>query len=143
MSAITETEPGGEMVSILDFSAQPRDRDNQPIVGERRHFHVGECVRYRGFFFKSTPEDNPSGFMVVFEPIDQNDANRYAAVQSYFVAIDCWEGLRKHFASAPARKRARTERGKTPRGRCTRRRPRWGATCCYGRRSGECGHVAT
>ncbi len=110
MSAITETEPGGEMVCILDFSARPRDLDNQPIAGKLRHFHIGERVRYRGFFFKSTPEDNPSGYMAVFEPIDQEDENRYAAVQTYFVTLDCWEGLRKHFTKRGSKEKAGTSR---------------------------------
>jgi hypothetical protein len=105
MSAITETEPGGEMVCILDFSAQPRDPDNQPIAGERRHFHIGERVRYRSSFFKSTPKDNPTGYMAVFEPVDRHDMKRYAAAQSYFVTLECWEELKKHFASAAARKK--------------------------------------
>jgi len=98
MSAITETEPGGEMVCILGFSARPRGLDDQPISGARRRFHVGERVRYVTFFYSHTPEDNPIGYMAVFEPIDKADKNRYAATQNYFVTLDCWEGLREHFA---------------------------------------------
>jgi len=99
MSAIMETEPDGEMVCILGFSARPRGLDDQPIPGARRSFHVGERVRYVTFFYKQTPEDNPTGYMAVFEPLDPEDKNRYAASQNYFVTLDCWEGLRKHFAS--------------------------------------------
>jgi hypothetical protein len=49
--------------------------------------------------------------MAVFEPLDPDDKNRYAATENYFVSLDCWEGLRKHFASTlvpkkPARKKA-------------------------------------
>ena len=99
MSAITETEPGGEMVCILGFSARPRGLDNQPIPSARRSFHVGERVRYVTFFYKGTPEDNPTGYMAVFEPLHSEDKNRYAATQDYFVTLDCWEGIRKHFAS--------------------------------------------
>jgi hypothetical protein len=98
MSAITETEPGSEMVCILGFSARPRGLDDQPISGARRRFHVGERVRYVTFFYSHTPEDNPIGYMAVFEPIDKADKNRYAASQNYFVTLDCWEGLREHFA---------------------------------------------
>jgi hypothetical protein len=105
MSAITETVPGAEMVCILEFSAQPRDLANQPIAGGRRHFRIGEHVRYRSFFFKSTPEDNPTGYMAVFESIDRGDPKRYAARETFFVTLECWEGLRKHFAGgAPKRK---------------------------------------
>jgi hypothetical protein len=38
--------------------------------------------------------------MAIFEPIDKADKSRYAAAQNYFVTLDCWEGLRKHFALA-------------------------------------------
>lgn len=116
MSAITETEPGREMVCILDFSAQPRGPDNEPVTGERRQFRIGEHVRYRSFFFKSTPVDNPTGYMAIFESMDRNDLNRYAAVQNYFVTLDCWEGLRKHLARARARTKPRKMRGNTRRG---------------------------
>ena len=34
MSAITVKEPGGDMVCFLDFSAQLRGPDSQPITGE-------------------------------------------------------------------------------------------------------------
>src|SRR5271155_2107790 len=99
MSVITETEPGGEIVCILSFSARPRDPDNGPIPGARRDFHVGERVRYISWFLKNTPVDNPTGHMVVFEPLDGRDRNHYAATQNDFVTLECWEGLRKHFAS--------------------------------------------
>jgi hypothetical protein len=99
MSAITEAAPGGELVCILGFSARPRNQGSMPIPKERRTFRVGERVRYVSSFFKGTPEDNPTGHMAVFEPLDQDDMNRYAAAASYFVSLDCWEGLRKYFAS--------------------------------------------
>jgi hypothetical protein len=99
MSVITETEPGGEIVCILSFSARPRDSDNGPMPDARRDFQVGERVRYISSFFKKTPEDNPTGHMVVFEPVDGRDKNRFAATQTYFVTLECWEGLKKHFAS--------------------------------------------
>jgi hypothetical protein len=99
MSAITETQPGGEMVCILGFSARAQGRDKQPLPAVRRSFQVGERVRYITFFYKHTPTDNPTGCMAVFEPLGSKDKNRYAATQDYFVSLDCWEGLRKHFAS--------------------------------------------
>ena len=101
MGAISETKPGGEMVCILGFSARARGLDNQPIPGGRRSFQVGERVRYVAFFYKDTPPDNPTGYMAVFEPLHSEDKNRYAATQDYFVSLDCWEGLREHFASTP------------------------------------------
>jgi hypothetical protein len=104
MSAITETEPGGQMVCILSFSSRPRGSDDQPIPGERRTFRVGERVRYLSSFFKGTPEDNPTGYMAVFEPVDPKDKNRYEATQNYFVTLDCWEGLKRYFARARASK---------------------------------------
>ena len=99
MSAITETEPGGEMVCIQSFSARPRDADNAPIPDARREFQVGERVRFLSSYFKNTPRDNPTGYMAVFEPLDRRDKNRYAATQDYFVTIECWEGLKNYFAS--------------------------------------------
>jgi hypothetical protein len=107
MSAIMETEPGGEMVCILAFSARPRGEDGQPISGERRRFHVGQRVRFFSFFFKSTPQDNPSGYMAVFEPLDPSDKNRYAATETYFVTLDCWEDLGRYFARNRAKRAKR------------------------------------
>jgi hypothetical protein len=37
--------------------------------------------------------------MAIFQPLDPRDENRYAATQVYFVSLDCWEGLKKQFAS--------------------------------------------
>jgi hypothetical protein len=86
------------MVCILAFSARPRGPDHQALSGPRREFHVGERVRYLASFFKNTPEDNPTGYMADFEPLDRGDGHRYAASQNYFVTLDCWQGLREHFA---------------------------------------------
>ena len=103
MSAITETQPGdeSERVCILEFSAGHRSRDPETISRSSswRSFHVGERVRYVTFYYKDTPPDNPTGYMAVFEPLRSKHKNRYAATQDYFVSLDCWEGLRKHFAS--------------------------------------------
>ncbi len=73
MSAITETEPGGEMVCILEFSARPRSRKNKATPGVRRSFHVGERVGYITFLYKDTPADNPTGYMAVFQPLGSKD----------------------------------------------------------------------
>ena len=97
MSAITETEPGGEMVCIVDFSARPRDSDSRPVPGPRREFRVGEHVRLVSSFFKGIPADNPTGYMAVFEPLDQEDRGQYVATQSYFVSLDWWDGLETYF----------------------------------------------
>jgi hypothetical protein len=99
MSAIAETEPGGEMVCILGFSARPRGPDGQRIPGAQRRFHVGERVRFIAFFYDATPEDNPVGYMAIFQPEDPADTNQYAATQSYFVTLDCWEGIRGHIVA--------------------------------------------
>jgi hypothetical protein len=102
LSAITETEPGGELVCILSFSSRPVDDRNKHIRGEWREFQVGERVRYLPYFFKDTPADNPSGYMAVFKPLDPNDPNRYAATETYFVSFDCWEGLKSYFSRSLA-----------------------------------------
>lgn len=98
MGVITETEPGGEIVCVLEFSARPRDADRRPASEKRRTFRVGQRVRYVGFFDKRSPEDNPTGRMIVFEPLDPRDRNQYAATQGYFVTDECWEGIARHFA---------------------------------------------
>jgi hypothetical protein len=98
MSAIAETEPGGEMVCILDFEARPRDINDQPIAGKRRAFTTGEHVRYIRHFFVAKPEDNPIGYMAIFRSMDAKDDNLYGARHDYFVSLDCWENLKEHFA---------------------------------------------
>src|SRR5262245_34571481 len=97
MSAISETEPGGEMVCIVAFSPRPRDSNNQPLAGPRREFRVGERVRFVGSFFKDLPADNPTGYMAVLESLDRDGQGRYVATQSYFVSLDCWAGLETYF----------------------------------------------
>jgi hypothetical protein len=97
VSAITETEPGGEMVCIVAFSARPRDPDRPSPLGARREFQVGEHVRFVASFYKNSPEDNPTGSMAIFEPLDSEDQVRYAATQNDFVSLDCWAGLERHF----------------------------------------------
>jgi hypothetical protein len=102
MCVTNEPEPGGQMVCILGFSARPRGADNQPVLGDRRSFCIGERVRFVSSYYKSTPEDNPTGMMAVFEPLGPNDANRYNATQDDFVTLACWEGLKAYLASTPA-----------------------------------------
>jgi hypothetical protein len=99
MGAISETEPGGEMVCIVGFEARPRDDDDRPIAGRRRTFSIGERVRYVRHFFIDQPEDNPVGPMAVFEALDPDDKKSYGATQAYFVSLECWEGLKSYFAS--------------------------------------------
>jgi hypothetical protein len=99
MGVISETEPGGEMVCMIGFAARPRSVDNAPVSEKRRKFSVGERVRYITSYYKGTPEDNPTGHMVVFQPLDPEDTNRYAATQDYFVTLDCWDGLEHYFTS--------------------------------------------
>jgi hypothetical protein len=102
MSAITETEPGGEMVCIIDFEARPRDDNGRPIAEQRRSFSTGEHVRYLGHIFVDAPDDNPGGYLAILQPLDPQNQHRYGATESYFVTLDCWEGLRRYFASNPA-----------------------------------------
>jgi hypothetical protein len=91
------------MVSVVDFSARPRDDDNRPIPGRTRNFHLGERVRLLGCFFDDQPADNPNGWMAVFSALDPSDANRYAAVESYFLPLEWWEGIRRHLAEVMVR----------------------------------------
>jgi hypothetical protein len=119
MGAITETEPGGEMVCIVAFSARPRDSDSRPLTGPRREFRIGEHVRFMGSFFKDSPADNPTGYMAVFEPLGNGGQEQYVATQGYFVSLDCWAGLERHFRSGASGKngsgtRARATRPQGP-----------------------------
>jgi hypothetical protein len=104
MSAITETEPGGEMVCIVSFSARPRESEHRPLSCPRREFRVGEHVRFVGSFFKDSPPDNPTGYMAIFHPINEEDHEQFAATESYFVSLDCWERLEKHFRGSSSSK---------------------------------------
>jgi hypothetical protein len=97
MSATSETEPGGEMVCIVAFSARPRDSENRLAPGPRREFRVGEHVRLVSSFFKDSPADNPTGSMAVFEPIGEEGRGPFVATETYFVSLDCWAGLEDYF----------------------------------------------
>ena len=115
MSAITETEPGGEMVCIVAFSARPRDSDRQPVPGSRREFRVGEHVRLVSSFFKGLPADNPTGYMAIFEPLGNDGQGQYAATQNYFVSLDCWAGLEEYFRRSASGKTGRGAKAKSSR----------------------------
>jgi hypothetical protein len=97
MSAITETEPGGEMVCIAAFSARPRGSDKRPLSGPGREFRVGERVRFLASFFRGSLPDNPVGPTAVFRPLDGDDPGQYVDTRGYFVTLDSWAGLEPHF----------------------------------------------
>jgi hypothetical protein len=96
MSAILETEPGGELVCIEPFSAPPEEAP--PGAKPRRTFRIGERVRYVGYYQDDRLKDNPAGWMVLFESTGSRGRDRYAATQTYFVTTECWEALKKYFA---------------------------------------------
>jgi hypothetical protein len=93
MSAISETEVGGEIVCIGSFSGCPHGET--PSWETRRRFRVGERVRYAGYYQDENLKDNSAGWMVLF---DAADGKRYRATQTFFVSVECWEGLKKYFA---------------------------------------------
>jgi hypothetical protein len=115
MSAITETEPGGQMVCIIAFSARPRGSDNRPVSGPRREFRLGERVRFVSSFFKGSPTDNPTGYMAVFEPLGKEGQGQYAATQNDFVSLDCWAGLEEYFRGSASGKNGRGAKAKSNR----------------------------
>ena len=96
MSAILETEPGGELVCIGRFSAAPKDAPDGSKA--RRIFRIGERVRYAGYYLDERLRDNPAGWMVVFETTDPGDPGQYAASQTDFVTPDDWVALKNYFA---------------------------------------------
>jgi hypothetical protein len=125
MSAITETEPGGELVCIVAFSARPRDSENRSLPAPRREFRVGEHVRFVRTFYKDTPSDNPVGRMVIFESPGDDGHGQYTAVQSYFVSLDGWASLARYFREAAPAKKVRGSRVKaSEHGRPKASRPR-------------------
>jgi hypothetical protein len=95
MSAILETEPGGELVCIMPFSAMPKDAT---AGSKRRSFRIGERVRYVGYYQDKNLADNPAGWMVLFESNESKGPRRFAATQTYFVMTESWEALKKYFA---------------------------------------------
>jgi hypothetical protein len=95
MSAILETQPGGELVCIMPFSVIPNDA--RPGTN-RRSFRIGERVRYVGYYQDKNLADNPAGWMVLFELDEPKGSRRFAATQTYFVTTESWEALKKYFA---------------------------------------------
>jgi len=49
--------------------------------------------------------------------LDRTDPKRYAARETFFVTLECWEGLRKHFARGAAKKKPSNVTGNAPRAR--------------------------
>jgi hypothetical protein len=93
MSAILEAQVGDEIVCIAEFSASP---EGEGFTWESsRTFHIGERVRYAGFYQDDHFKDHPSGWMVLF---DVSDGKRYQGTQTYFVTVDCWRNLKRFFA---------------------------------------------
>ncbi len=108
MSVINESQKGDELICLEEFEGPPQGERPSP---ETNHtFRIGERVRYLGFYRHETFADNPVGWMVVFEA---GDGKRYAATQSYFVTLECWEELKKHFARRQ-RKATPAKKTKTP-----------------------------
>ncbi len=106
MSAITESRPGDDIIIIQDFHASPK---NQPFSWETsREFKVGESVQFHSFFHDQAFQDQPGlGWMIVF---DAGDCKQYAADQTFFVSMECWDSLRKYFS-----KRKQSQRRKAAR----------------------------
>ena len=93
MSVINDSEKGDEIVCLEEFSGAPQGiRRSAETV---RTFHIGDRVRYLGFFRHQNLFDHPVCWNLIFEA---DDGKRYNATQTYFVTTDCWDGLRKHFA---------------------------------------------
>jgi hypothetical protein len=94
MSVIQEAQAGDELVTIEEFNASPHGESFSWETSRR--FRIGERVRYVSFFQDQHFMNHPGlGWMVVFSAAD---GKRYAAMQTYFVTADCWEGLKRFFA---------------------------------------------
>ena len=92
MSVILECQPGNEIVCIAAFHASPEGEEFS--WNTSRHFQVGERMRYLGSTQHPHFRDRPNGWLVRFEA---EDGKHYAAIQTYFVTEECWQGLEKHF----------------------------------------------
>src|SRR5262245_56317981 len=94
MSVILESQAGDEIVILEPFHASP---DGESFSWPTsRSFWVGEHVQYVGFRQDQRYRNHPGlGWMVLF---DAADGKRYAATQTYFVTVDCWNGLKRFFA---------------------------------------------
>jgi hypothetical protein len=93
VSAILETREGAEIVCIEPFHGSPHG--TRPSRETSRAFRIGERVRYAGYYQDENLKDNPVCWMILF---DAADGRRYHATQTYFVTVECWEGLKKYFA---------------------------------------------
>ena len=94
MGVISESQAGDELICIVSFSVSPKGTVRSWDTA--REFRVGERIRYVGFRHERGPEyDHPTDWMVDF---DAADGQRYSATHIYFVTVECWEGLKKHFA---------------------------------------------
>jgi hypothetical protein len=93
MSPILEAQVGEEIICIGEFSASPH---GEGFAWETsRTFHIGERMRYAGYYRDDHFKDHPTGWMVLF---DASDGKRYHATQTYFATVDCWRGLKRFFA---------------------------------------------
>jgi hypothetical protein len=113
MSPVLEAQAGDEIVCVGEFAASPYGEGFSWDTS--RTFHIGERVRYAGFYRDDHLKDHPSGWMVLF---DASDTRRYAATQSYFVTEDSWRNLKRFFARRllkdPARLGAKAAPAESP-----------------------------
>ncbi len=112
MSPILEAEVGDDIICIGEFTASPYGQAFSWQAS--RTFHVGERLRYAGYYRDDHFKDHPSGWMVLF---DAPDGTRYHGTQSYFITVDCWRNLKRFFARRllkdPARVGPKSTRAKT------------------------------
>ena len=93
MSVILESRSGDEFICTQEFHASP---DGEGFSWNTcRRFRVGERLRYVTFRQHENLKDRPSSWLVIFEAAD---GKRYAAVETYFVTEECWQGIKKFFA---------------------------------------------
>ena len=93
MSVIHDAQPNDEIICIREFHASP---DGEGFSwNTSRRFRVGERVRYMGFRLDQHFKEQPNGWQVTFET---SDGKHYAATQSHFVNVECWQALKRFFA---------------------------------------------
>ena len=113
MPAFMETPVGGEMVCIKQFHVQPYGPDHRPLSDEERTIEVGERVRLVQFHYDGTPADNPTGWRVVFQVLDESVTHHYEASDSLFLDLDTWNDIKRYLIEGLNREPWQPSTGRT------------------------------
>ncbi len=92
MGVIIESQPGD---SIVFISNAVICEDGKPFNWESsKEFKIGDIVSYVDFFKNEKQSQEYISWFIKFK---DRDGKIYSAVQTYFVTMEEWEQLEKHF----------------------------------------------